>query len=223
MRTCASKTDEVYLKTGHDLSPGGEGFMIHAVTSTLEPGWLRLGKPDDSRRHFSDIWATSYGNATDAQIAMLCYIRYSQVGIGGYRKLILDTAARYFTSSPDTTIALYPGALADAIALMLSTYDMTGDREYLYRADEFGSMAVEIFFDNSPLPRASSKHDHYEAITRGDTLVMDLLLLLIAKNPDLRKFSPGKKMLPPFAPNKRTLPPYEPSPWQDKWLVYNER
>ena len=72
MLSCAEKPDKVFLNIKHDLSPGGKGFMIHAITSTLEPGRLRLGKPDDSRRHYSDIWATSYGNATDAQIAMQC-------------------------------------------------------------------------------------------------------------------------------------------------------
>ncbi|MBN1291302.1 MAG: hypothetical protein JXB48_05625 [Candidatus Latescibacteria bacterium] len=211
MRACASKTDDVYLKIAHDLSSGGEGFMIHAVTSTLEPGWLRLGKPDDTQPHFSDIWATSYGNATDAQIAMLCYLRYRQVPLDGYRTLILDTADRYLTSDPDTTIALYPGALADAIALLLTTYDMTGEKCFLDRADTFGRMAVNIFFDSSPLPRASSKHDHYEAITRGDTLVMDLLLLWLAMDGDRKK------------PGDGPIPDYGPTPWQDTWLVYNER
>ena len=118
---------------------------------------------------------------------MLCYLRYQQVGFDGYRKLILDTAERYLKSNPDTTIALYPGALADAIFLMLSTYRMTGEERYLKRADEFGTMAVDIFFDGSPLPRASTKHRHYEAITRGDTLVMALLDLWTVKNrPELK-------------------------------------
>ncbi|MFC1608146.1 hypothetical protein ACFL47_09260 [Candidatus Latescibacterota bacterium] len=209
MKAFALKTDDVFLTIGHDLSPGGEGFMIHAVTSTLEPGWLRLGNPDDSRRHFSDTWQTSYGNATDAQIAMLCYLRYRQVERKEYVKLILDTSARYLKSDPDTTIALYPGALADAMALMLSTYQLTGHKIYLNRADEFGKMAIDIFFDGSPLPRASSRHDHYEAITRGDTLVMDLLLLWAAKT-GIIKPDGGR-------------PIREPVPLGNKRLVYNKR
>ena len=182
MRACALKTDDVFLAIKHDLAPGGPGFMIHSVTSTLEPGWLRLGKPDDSRRHYSDIWATSYGNATDAQIAVLCYLRNRQVSRDGYRKLILDAAERYMTSDPDTTVVLYPGAPADAIYLMLAAEDLTGDERYMARARELADMAVAIFFDGSPLPRASSKHGHYEAITRGDTLVMALLNLWTREN-----------------------------------------
>jgi hypothetical protein len=208
MRACASKTDEVFLKIKQDLTPGGKGFMIHAVTSTLEPGWMRLGKPDDTRRHFTDTWATAYGEPTDAQVAMLCYIRYTQVGLNGYWKLAYDAAGRYLASDPDTTIALTPGALGDAIALLLTAYRMTDDQRYLARADHFGRMAVDIFFDDSPLPRASSRHDHYEAITRSDTLALNLLLLWAALHRD---------RLPEGSPFR------EPVPAGKTRLVFNER
>lgn len=182
MRDCARRTDNVFLAIPQDLSPKGRGFMLHAVTSTLEVGWLRGGIPNDTLEHFTRTWATGYGEATDAQVGMLCWLRWRQVGLEGYKKLFLDTAARYMTSEPDTTIALYPGAVADAIALMLSAYRTTGDRNYLDRADHFGRMGVRFFFDGeSGLPRASSKHDHYEAITRGDTLALELLDLWLAK------------------------------------------
>ena len=40
-----------------------------------------------------------------------------------------------------------------------------------------------MFFDAScPLPRASTKYDHYEALTGADTLMMSLLKLWIAQN-----------------------------------------
>ena len=53
---------------------------------------------------------------------------------------------------------------------------ITGERKYLNRADHFAQQAIKLFFDEgSPLPKASSRHDHYEAITRGDTLMMALL------------------------------------------------
>ena len=65
---------------------------------------------------------------------------------------------------------------------MLAAEDLTGDERYMTRARELADMAVAIFFDGSPLPRASSKHGHYEAITRGDTLVMALLNLWAREN-----------------------------------------
>ena len=36
-------------------------------------------------------------------------------------------------------------------------------------------MAVEIFFEDNPLPRASFKTGHYETITGGDSLALALL------------------------------------------------
>jgi hypothetical protein len=44
-------------------------------------------------------------------------------------------------------------------------------------------MALDMFFDaSSPLPRASSMHRHYEAITRADNLMMELLRLYLVSN-----------------------------------------
>ena len=177
MRACASKTDSVFLKINHDLSPHGNGFVTNAVTSTLQPGRIRKGKADTTKRLFTDTWATEYGAATDAQVAMLCLLRYEQIGENKYKKLFLDAAARYMKSEPDTGIVLYPGAVGDAIAVLIEAYRITGEKSFLDRADEFGKRALDIFFGNSSLPRASNRHDHYEAITRGDTLVMELLNL----------------------------------------------
>jgi hypothetical protein len=36
-------------------------------------------------------------------------------------------------------------------------------------------MAVDIFWQDNPLPRASMKTGHYEAITGGDSLALALL------------------------------------------------
>ena len=180
MRSLADELDSVFLKTPHDLSPEGRGFIISAVTSTLEPGWMRGGVPDTTQHIYTETWATEYGAMTDAQAAMICLLRYRQTDNRGYKKLFLGTACRYLTNDPDTTIALYPGALGDALAVMLGAYETTGNHRFLQRADELGKMAIDIFFGENPLPRASTKHEHYEAITRGDTLIMELLRLHLA-------------------------------------------
>ncbi|MGD8239743.1 MAG: hypothetical protein PVH68_14380 [Armatimonadota bacterium] len=192
MRACASRTDEVFLKIPHDLSPAGKGFVASAITATLEPGDVRAKdletKPGPGQRWypFTNTWATGYGISTDAAIALQCLLRYQQVRLDGYRELFLATAQRYLTSDPDMSITLYPGALAEAIAVMLGAYRLTGEQKYLDRADAFGKTAADVFFKDGPLPRASSRHDHYEAITRGDTLAMELLDLWAANNkPDL--------------------------------------
>ena len=62
-----------------------------------------------------------------------------------------------------------------------------GMAEELDRAEQLATKSIATFFpDDSPLPKASSLHDHYEAITRADTLVMALLNLWAAKTkPDM--------------------------------------
>lgn len=180
MRSFAERTDSVFLKIPHDLSPEGKGFIISAVTSTLEPGWMRKGIPDTTQPIYTKTWATEYGAMTDAQAAMICLLRHRQTDNRGYKKLFLGAACRYLTNDPDTTIALYPGAMGDALAVMLGAYEITGNHRFLQRAEELGNMAIDIFFGKNPLPRASTKHEHYEAITRGDTLIMELLRLYLA-------------------------------------------
>jgi len=170
MRAFAAKTDEVFLKVAHDLGPRGKGFVENANTFTLQPV------------SFTKTWETGYGLLTDSGYAMLCLLRYRQVKLDGYKRLVLATADRYLVGTPDTAIALYPGSSGDAMALLLGAWRLTGDRKYLNRAGEFGAQAVQLFFDNSALPRASTKHDHYEAITRADTLAMELLDLWAAQN-----------------------------------------
>jgi len=181
MRERAFKTDRVYLTLAHDFSPGGKGFVAGANVHTLER--LTKGPWTDTA-----IWATGYGKATDAQIAMLCYLRYQQVKTDGFKKLVLDAASRYLYTEPDVGITLYPGSMAEAIFLMLASYELTGRDYYLQRADYFGQQAVAIFMDNtSPLPRASSAHNHYESITSGDDLMMALLKLWVAENHPKKK------------------------------------
>ena len=64
---------------------------------------------------------------------------------------------------------------------MAAAHRLTRDAKFLDRADVFAKAALDVFFkDGSPLPRASSKHNHYETITRGDTLAMVLLDLWAA-------------------------------------------
>lgn len=170
MKRCAEKVDTTYLALDHDLSKGGRGFAKNAHIETLKG------------TAFSRPWATGYGDATDAQVANYCLLRYAQRPLDGYKELALAAAERYLDSAPDTSIPLYPGALADAIELMIGCHQVTGDARYLDRADYFAGEALRIFFHDSPLPRASAQHDHYEAITHGDTLAMELLKLWAVRN-----------------------------------------
>jgi len=169
MRKCASRTDAVMLGMKHDLRPEGKGFLSNVELHSLEP---------DARGGYS-----GRGNGSEAGVANNCMVRYKQVGLEGYRSLILDAAAPYLEGEFDFTYAVRPGAFGGVIWLMLNVYELTGDRQYLDRADYFGRQAVKLFLsDGSPLPKTNTKYDHYEAVTGGDTLMMALLRLWIAQN-----------------------------------------
>ncbi len=176
MRTSASKTDKVFLRIPHDLSPGGPGFQMRSHVDTLE------ANPHSGHSHTS-MWAAAYSQSTDALVATLCVTRYRQVELPGYRRLILAAADRYMTDSPGVDAVLWPGTLGHVIGLLVASAEISGDKKYLDRADHFARLAMAAFFDDtSPLPKASSKHDHYEAITRADTLMMSLLMLWKARH-----------------------------------------
>ena len=57
----------------------------------------------------------------------------------------------------------------------MAAHRLTGKGTYLEQARRFADMAVECFWQDNPLPRASKQTGHYEAITGGDSLALALL------------------------------------------------
>jgi hypothetical protein len=172
MRQSTSRTDKVFLKLDHNIGPEGKGFVGTAHVDTLKPS---------ENGGYTQPWG-------HAGTANLCLHRYNQVKLDGYKKLVLDTANLYLAGEPETKSALHPGSLGQIVFLLVGVYELTGESRYLNRADYYAERAFELFFDqSSPLPKATSKHDHYEAVTRADTLMMAILKLWATKNrPDLK-------------------------------------
>jgi len=176
MRKSASRTDKVYLAIEHDLAREDKGFVGACHTDTLEVEGYSKG-----------VWGAGYGNGGDAQMANLCMLRFRQVHLDGYKRLVLHAGDRYLGDEPSRTEVLHPAPLGDAIFLMLACHEISGDGKYLEEADRFAHLAIDLFVkEGGPLPAATTVHPHYEAITRGDTLMMALLKLWQRKNrPDL--------------------------------------
>jgi len=167
LRTCKSN-DRFFLSLPHDFGDAAKGFV---ATSDY------FAQTQSTPSAYCPTWASGYGIATNAQAAMTCYERYRQTKDQRYADLVINAADPYLVSDPDATIELYPGPLGDAIFLMVSAFKLTGDGRYLNRACRFADQAVAVFWDDGPLPRASSRTRHYETITRADTLARSLLLL----------------------------------------------
>jgi hypothetical protein len=174
MRMNASQIDRVFLKIPHNPGREGKGFVTQSHVDSLTAIDIRKG----GNPVHSKLWATGYGQATHAQIANLLALRYSQRPLDRYRDLILLTAQSYLQSEPNIDFPVYPGTMGHVIELMLTAHRLTDEEKYLKRANCFAERAMAMFFDaSSPLPKASSRHSHYEAITRCDALMCSLLKL----------------------------------------------
>jgi hypothetical protein len=114
---------------------------------------------------------------TTAQVAMMCVSRYENTGDIRYRELIHSAADAYLQSMPSANDDAWPATFGHAIALELAAWRSTAKQKYFDRAREYGNTALEKFFGQSPLPRASLKSDYYESRTGADTLALALLEL----------------------------------------------
>ncbi len=100
-------------------------------------------------------------------------------GLGtGPKTLVLDTARQYLTGPINFSFPVHPGTVGNVIQLLLDAHELTAEKAYLARAEALAAEAVQVFTgDGCPLPKASHLHDHYEAVTGADTLMMALLNL----------------------------------------------
>ena len=109
---------------------------------------------------------------------MMCVSRYENTGDTRYRDLIHAAADVYVAHPPSDDVDSWPLTFGQAISLELAAWRSTSRQEYLDRAIKLADSAIQIFWtDDSPLPKASSKSDHYESITGSDTLAMALVEL----------------------------------------------
>lgn len=177
MTNLALRQDKKFHKAPHKITEGG-GFAATLHSKTGEPRFREMNNP------FTAVWATAYGQSTHANMANTCYARYEQLKeidqeiAGKYRILILASADQYLDASPDTADLQKPDAFAYVIELMINAYNMTGEEKYLERANYFGQIGVDLFLnDGLPLPKATNRHSHYEAITGGPDFMYTLLHL----------------------------------------------
>ena len=128
-------------------------------------------------------WSNAYGSAGPAAEASTCMLRYRQVPSDPYRSFVLRTADRYRDAEVDLSKPVWPGTVGNVILLMLNAHELTTEDEYLQEAEGLARRGIELFLnDGCPLPKASHMHDHYEAVTNGDTLMMAFLRLWLGQN-----------------------------------------
>ena len=76
-----------------------------------------------------------YGGGGDANIGNLCMLRFRQVNLDGYKKLVLQTGDLYAGTEPDLKKVLSPGTFGDVIYLMLACHELSGNAKYIEEAN----------------------------------------------------------------------------------------
>ncbi len=120
-------------------------------------------------------WSTGYSASTLASSAMFCLARFEQTQNVAYRELLVAIADSYRGSRPEEDLDVWPMAFGQAISTQVAAHRLTGRKDFLDEAQRLARWAAEIFWQDSPLPRASMKTGHYETITGGDSLALALL------------------------------------------------
>ncbi len=121
------------------------------------------------------MWEAGYSSGTAASYVMFCIARYEQAGKKEYKDAVIQVADAYLNSLPEEDVDVWPMSFAHAISTQVAAYRWTARPMYLEKARNLAQMAVDIFWQNNPLPRASFKTGHYETITGADSLALSLL------------------------------------------------
>jgi len=180
MKKFALKQDIDFLDAPHRLDSVGGGFAVTLDAETGVPRTRSMNKP------YTSTWDSGYGYGPHSKIANICFMRFQKLKTEypdlatKYEDLMLAGAQKYLSSAPDISQLLKPNVFADVIDLMLNSYELTGDQKFYERANYFGQLGIDLFLDDeSPLPKATNQHNHYETITGGPKFMNKLLKIYL--------------------------------------------
>lgn len=147
----------------------------------LEDLQKNYGRPDGSLV-FKPTWQAGYSVGVTADWAMFGLARYQQVHKKPFCDLVVAVADVYVDALPEEDVDVWPMSFAHIISAEVAAYRLTNQPVYLEQACRFARMAVELFWQDKPLPKASFKTGHYETITGADSLALSLLEVHAATN-----------------------------------------
>jgi rhamnogalacturonyl hydrolase YesR len=123
----------------------------------------------------SPKWQSGYSAGTLASSAMFCLARYEQTGQSEFRDWVVRIADEYLHARPEEDVDVWPMSFGHVISTEVAAFQFTKRPVYLEEAQRFAHLAVNIYWQDNPLPRASMQTGHYETITGGDSLALALL------------------------------------------------
>ncbi|HDP33481.1 MAG TPA: hypothetical protein ENN29_00030 [Candidatus Hydrogenedentes bacterium] len=173
----------VSLELAANSIPGKLAEKLRAVAAANDDVFDALHPaPGAVSKSDANLWTNAYGSGPRAGHANTLMLRYRQTQKDAYRRVILAEADMYLGQQINLTSPVWPGTVGEAVWLMLNAYELTGEEKYLDAAERFAQESADLFLSDNPLPKASHAHNHYEAVTNGDTLMMALLRLWAIKN-----------------------------------------
>lgn len=161
LKAFATNIDQGFCALPHDLAGKG-GFAVQSS-----------GAKSDAQ--VTPLWQTDGRGLTTAQVGMMCVSRAENTGSVNYRKLMQAAADAYRDKLPPADVDAWPMTYGHAISLQLAAWRATSNQVYLDQARKLADAAVQTFWGDDQLPRASTKSKHYESITGGDTLALSLI------------------------------------------------
>ena len=169
----------VSLGNAADRLPPPLAAKLREVASTNDAIFTKAYAAPGS----GNLWSNAYGGSPLAGEANVWMLRFRQVPLDVYRRAVLQAADLYADSEIKPNEPVWPGTMGSAILLMLNAHELTGQQKYLDAAESFARQGVRWFLsDGCPLPKASHVHNHYEAVTNGDTLMLAFLRLWAVRN-----------------------------------------
>jgi hypothetical protein len=132
-------------------------------------------KKQKGEGHVPPKWQSGYAAGTLASSAMFCLARYEQTEQPDFRTWVVAYADQYLNARPEEDVDVWPMSFGHIISTEVAAYRFTNRSVYLEQARKFAQMAVDIFWQDNPLPRASMQTGHYETITGADSLALALL------------------------------------------------
>src|SRR5690606_7674901 len=108
--------------------------------------------------------------------------RHEQVPQPAYRDFIVAVADAYANTWPAEDADVWAMSFGHIISTQVAAYQLTAKQAYLDQAVRFSRMAVDLLWEDRPIPRASMHTGHYEAICGPDALALALLQVHAAQN-----------------------------------------
>jgi len=174
------------VETAASMVPEPLSSRLHKFADTedtliIEDLRKQFGQ-DDVTWTFKPTWQAGYSSGVTAGWAMFGLARYQQVQKKEYKDLVIAVADAYVDALPDEDVDVWPMSFGHIISAQVAAYKFTSKPVYLEQACRFARMAVDNFWQDNPLPKASFKTGHYETITGADSLALALLEVHAATN-----------------------------------------